>query len=36
MDLVYGYGSLWILAPDDDYLRTFGTHLIRVELPSGG
>jgi hypothetical protein len=36
MDLSYGYGSLWILAPDDDYDRTFGTHLIRIELPSGG
>jgi hypothetical protein len=34
MDVSYGYGSLWILAPDDDYTRTFGMHLIRVELPS--
>jgi hypothetical protein len=34
MDLRYAYGSLWILAPDKDYGRTFGTHLLRVELPA--
>lgn len=36
MGLSYGFGSLWVLAPDADYGRTFGMHLIRVELPSDG
>jgi hypothetical protein len=35
MEVHYAYGSLWILAPDDDYLQTFGMHLVRVELPAG-
>ncbi|MEP6640029.1 MAG: hypothetical protein ABJC39_11820 [Chloroflexota bacterium] len=30
----YAYGSLWFLAPDNDYGRTFGMHLVRVELPA--
>jgi hypothetical protein len=34
MDLFYGYGSLWILAPDNDYQGSFGMHLVRVELPA--
>ena len=30
----YAAGSLWLLVPDADYDRTFGMHLVRIDLPA--